>query len=540
MARKTTANTTQILYGDEVRQRLLKGVNTLADVVQVTLGPKGRNVMIQKPWGWPHTTKDGVTVARSVFLPDPFENMGAMSLKHVAGRTNEDAGDGTTSSTVLARAIFREGARLVSSNHNPMELKKGIEWGVGCMVDMLKDKALPLETFEQVEQIATISANGDAEIGKIISEAMAAVGRDGVITVDEGGSKTSLEVTEGMQFDQGWLHYAFINDPESGNVLMDDAYILLFNGIIRYQRELMPILEKVVRDGGNRPVLIVAEDIVDQALALLVLNRQKGQLLCAAVKCPGFGDKRTENLVDIALSTGATVVDPTTSKLENTELADLGYAKRVMVSQANTTILEGNANREAINMRVEKLRKDVQGLIFRPEIERLNQRIARLTGGVGVISVGAATETEMKEKKDRVDDALSATKAAVAEGYVPGGGLTLYRLSKALPTPPEGLAKDFYVGVDLLKRACEEPLRAIVKNAGLEPAEVLAQVKDAAFSFGYDARHEKYCDMIDSGIIDPAKVVRCTIQNASSAACVLLTTESMIAEAESDEASPKS
>lgn len=540
MARKTTSNTTQILYGDTVRQKLLKGVNTLADVVQVTLGPKGRNVMIQKPWGWPHTTKDGVTVARSVFLPDPFENMGAMSLKHVAGRTNEDAGDGTTSSTVLARAIFREGARLVSSNHNPMELKKGIEWGVGCMVDMLKEKALPLETFEQVEQIATISANGDAEIGKIISEAMAAVGRDGVITVDEGGSKTSLEVTEGMQFDQGWLHYAFINDPESGNVLMDEVYVLLYNGIIRYQRELMPILEKVVRDGGNRPVLIIAEDVVDQALALLVLNRQKGQLLCAAVKSPGFGDKRTENLVDIALSTGATVVDPTTSKLENTELGDLGYAKRVMITQSSTTILEGNANREAISMRVEKLRKDIQGLIFRPEIERLNQRIARLTGGVGVISVGAATETEMKEKKDRVDDALSATKAAVAEGYVPGGGTTLYRLARALPTPPEGQAKDFYVGVDLLKRACEEPLRAIVKNAGLEPAEVLAQIKDAEFSYGYDARHEKYCDLIHSGIIDPAKVVRCTMQNASSAACVLLTTESMIAEENSDDAAAKS
>jgi len=528
--------TSKILTGEAVRAKLLKGVNTLADIVQVTLGPRGRNVMIGKSWGWPHTTKDGVTVARDVFLEDQFENMGAMYLKQVAGKTASDAGDGTTSSTILARALFREGSKLVTAGYNPMEIKRGIDFGVEDFVKKLSEKAQDLESFDQVRQVATVSANGDSEIGDMIAEAMAAVGKEGVITVDEGGAgHTSLSVTEGLQFDQGWLRYEFINDPATGQVVFSDALVLVYNGVLRYQRELMPILEKVAEQ--NKPVLIIAEDIVDQALALLVVNRQKGQLQCAAVRAPGYGDKRIDNLVDISIMTGSQVIDPSTSKIEEATLEDLGFARRVLVDRDSTTILEGRSSQDQIEMRVDRIKKELDGLIFKPEIERLNKRLAYLTGGVGVISVGAATESEMKEKKDRVDDALCATRAAVEEGIVPGGGLALFRLSQTDITAPEGLSKDFYVGLDLLKSACQETIKAILRNAGLEPAEIIAVIKDSEFSHGYNVRTKVFCDLFEDGILDPAKVVRCTLQNAASAAGLLLTTEGMIIQEDYD---PKS
>lgn len=524
----------EIIYdGDRVRAKLLRGVNALTDIVQMTLGPSGRNVMIQKPWGWPHTTKDGVTVARSVFLKDHFENMGAMHLKHVAGKTCADAGDGTTTSTVLARAIFRDGAKLVAANHNPMELKRGIDWAVKAIVEELRTKSKPLESFDEVKQVATVSANGDEEIGTIIADAMKAVGKEGVITVDEGGNRTTLDLTEGMQFDQGFLHYVFITDPEKHQVVLREVSILVYNGVLRYQRELMPILEKVAVK--NKPIIIIAEDIVDQALELLAINRRRGQLQCVAVRAPGFGNKRLENLVDIATMTAAQVIDPTMTKPEEIEESDLGSAKTVIVEAGSTTILEGAGDREAVDRRANKIRNELKDLMFQPEIDRLNQRLARLIGGVGVISVGAATETEMKEKKDRVDDALSATRAGVAEGTVPGGGITLYRLSELTFDPPTNMHSDFYAGIDLLCRACKEPFKAIIKNTGKEPAEVASGL-GRDFASGYNARSEVYVNMYDAGILDPAKVIRCSLENASSAAGLLLTTEGMIADEADDPA----
>jgi len=545
----------EILYGEEVRKRLLSGANKLADIVKVTLGPRGRNVMIQKPWGWPHTTKDGVSVAREVRLKDPFENMAAKYLIHVAGQSNAEAGDGTTTSTILARAILREGLKMVSSGHNPMEIKKGIDYAVLQIIKNLKEVSKPLEGFEQVRQVATISANGDKEIGQLIADAMEKVGRDGIITVDEGRSTTvELNVTEGLQYDQGFLSPYFITDATTGEVRYANAYVLVYKGTIRSQSEIIGVLEQVASE--KRSLLIIAEDVIGDALQVLIINQQRGTTQAVATKAPGFGDKRLENLVDIAVATGATVIDPSLgTKLEDffctkdaqglpdfksakLTLSALGQASKVIVTSNDTTILEGNGDRTQINMRADKIRKDIETITFKPELEFQQQRLARLIGGVAVISVGAATETEMKEKQDRIDDALSATRAAVQEGIVPGGGVSLLRLARNVAEVTDE-SNDFNVGIRILKKACEEPLSLIVENSGVASAVVMDRVlKEESFTSGYDARAERYVDMLEAGILDPAKVVRCAIQNAASAATLMLTTESMIAEAPEDPATP--
>ena len=557
MASKPSTST-QIIFGDAVRKKLLEGANKLADAVQVTLGPKGRTVMLQRQWGYAHTTKDGVSVAREVKLRDLFENMAAQYLQHAAGQTAADAGDGTTTTTILARAILREGSRMVSSGHNPMEIKKGLEYAAVVTINKLKEVSRELEGFAQVKQVATISANGDAEIGQLIADAMEKVGREGVITVDAGrGLNTELIVTEGLQYDQGYLSPYFINDTASGEVKYDHPLILVYKGTIRSSVELTPVLEQAAY--SKRPLLVIAEDVTNDALKLLLINKERGTVQSVATKAPGFGDKRTENLVDIAVATGATVIDPALgSKLEDfycTErdpkngyvnlesakltLKTLGTASRVIITADSTTLLEGGGDRTQIDMRAERIRKDLSTLTFRPEIEFQQQRLARLVGGVAVISVGAATETELKEKQDRIDDALSATRSAVQEGIVPGGGVTLLRLSQAVQEQTDQ-THDFNVGIKIFKKACEEPLTKIVENAGLPSQVIIKEVLSTPeFNQGYDARMEKYTDMFQAGIIDPAKVIRCAIQNATSASALMLTTEGMIAQEQDDNSSDK-
>ena len=546
---KPKPDSTDLIYGEDVRKKLLSGANKLADMVQVTLGPRGRTVMIQKPWGWPSVTKDGVSVAREIKLPDQFENMAAKYLQHVAGQTNAEAGDGTTTSTILARAILREGLRMVSSGHNPMEIKKGIDFAAKQMIANLARVSRQLEGFEQVKQVATVSANGQESIGKLIADAMDKVGREGVITVDQGrGIETELTVTEGMQYDQGYLSPYFVTDTSSGEASYDDALILVYKGIIRSQSELIPVLEQVAF--AKRPLLIIAEDVTGDALKVLLINKERGTAQCIATKAPGFGDKRLENLVDIAAVTGATVIDPAlglkledfycevrdpkTARLEldsaKLKLDTLGTATRIIVSAHNTTILEGGGDRQVISMRADKVRKDIETITFKPELEFQQQRLARLVGGVAVISVGAATEAEMKEIQDRIDDALSATRAAVQEGIVPGGGVTLLRLSQQV-TEVSTESHDFNVGIKILRKACEEPLKLIVENAGLPSAVIIKDVLlNKEFEYGFDARSETYVNMLTAGIIDPAKVIRCAIQNATSAATLMLTTDGMIAD----------
>lgn len=550
MARKKL-EITDTLSGEAVRKKLLDGANKLADIVQVTLGPRGRNVMIQKPWGWPHTTKDGVTVARDVKLKDHFENMAAKYLQHVAGQTNAEAGDGTTTSTILARAILREGSRMVSSGHNPMDIKKGIDFAALEMIKQLETISKELETFEEVRQVATVSANGDEEIGNLIADAMSKVGREGVITVDAGnGLKTELTVTEGMQYDQGWVSQYFVNDATSGEAKLDNPLILVYKGTISSANELTGVLEQVAY--AKRNLLIIAEDITNDALKLLLVNKERGTINSLATKAPGFGDKRTDNLIDIALSVGAELVDPSLgSKLEDFWVPDtgrdmvnqkldlsqaklsldsLGSCSRVISSSQETTILEGNGEQAQIEMRAQKIRTEMENITFKPELDFLNERLARLIGGVALINVGAATETEMKEKQDRIDDALSATRAAVQEGIVPGGGITLLKLANTLVDNAEE-THDFNIGIKILKKACEEPLRLIVENAGVASPIVIAEVLRANdFNYGYNARKEEYTNMLNDGILDPAKVVRCAIQNATSAAGLMLTTEAMIAD----------
>jgi chaperonin GroEL len=544
---------TELIYGDEVRAKLLAGANKLADMVAVTLGPKGRNCMIQKPWSWPHTTKDGVTVCRSIQLKDKFEDMAAAYLKHAAGQTNAEAGDGTTTTTILSRAIFREGSRLVTAGFNSMDMKRGIDYASRKLIEALKEKSTTFEGFERIRQVATISANNDKEIGNIITEAMEQVGRDGIITVDEGGVKTELTVTEGMQYDQGFLSPYFITDPATGEAKYTDVFVLIYKGVIRSQSELMPVLEQVAV--LKKPILILAEDVVGDALNLLLLNKQRGTIQSIVTKIPGFGDKRTENMLDMAAATGAQIIDPNIGlKLEDFHCPSrneqgipninsaklkaqecLGFAKKVISTADNTTILEGGGDPQQIEMRVEKIKRDMESAMnFLPEKEYYQQRLAKLVGGVAVIRVGAATETELKEKQDRFDDALSATRAAVEEGIVPGGGITLLRLSKQLEEDPSE-SEDFNVGVRVMKKVCEEPITIIAKNAGLSAEVIIRDVlTNPTFEFGYDARNEKHCNMYDAGIIDPAKVVRCCIQNAVSAASLLLTTEGMIAEDEEE------
>jgi chaperonin GroEL len=517
----------QIIYGEQSRQAILRGVNALADAVKVTLGPKGRNVVLDKKFGSPTITKDGVTVAKEIDLKDPLENMGAQMVREVASKTSDTAGDGTTTATVLAQAIYREGARNVVAGANPMELKRGIEKAVEAMTAEIKKMAKPVKG-NMIAQVGTISANSDETIGKIIAEAMEKVGKDGVITVEEAKTlETTLDVVEGMQFDRGYLSPYFVTDPERMEVALENPVILIHEKKISSMKDLLPVLEQVARLG--RPLLIIAEDVEGEALATLVVNKLRGTLQAAAVKAPGFGDRRKAMLEDIAILTGGrAITEDLGVKLENIKMEDLGKAKKVTIDKDNTTIVEGAGDSKAIEGRVKQIRVQVEETSSDYDREKLQERLAKLVGGVAVIKVGAATETEMKEKKARVEDAMHATKAAVEEGIVPGGGVALIRASKAL----EGLKLegDQAVGVAIIKRAIEEPCRWIATNAGHEGSIVVAKVKDGKADEGFNAASDVYEDLVKAGVIDPAKVVRNALQNASSIASLLLTTEALVSE----------
>ena len=515
----------QIVFGEQSRQAILRGVNQLADAVKVTLGPKGRNVVLDKKFGSPTITKDGVTVAKEIDLKDPLENMGAQMVREVASKTSDTAGDGTTTATVLARAIYREGAKNVVAGANPMEIKRGIEKAVEVITAELKKMSKPV-SGNMVAQVGTISANNDETIGKIIAEAMDKVGKDGVITVEEAKSmETSLEVVEGMQFDRGYLSPYFVTDPERMEVVLENPVILIHEKKISSMKDLLPVLEQVARLG--RPLLIIAEDIEGEALATLVVNKLRGTLQAAAVKAPGFGDRRKAMLEDIAiLTSGRAITEDLGIKLESIKLEDLGKAKKVTIDKDNTTIVEGAGNSEAIQGRVKQIRAQIEDTTSDYDREKLQERLAKLVGGVAVIKVGAATETEMKEKKARVEDAMHATKAAVEEGIVPGGGVALIRASKAL----EGmkLGGDQQIGVNIVKRAIEEPMRWIATNAGHEGSIVVQKVREMKDTEGFNALTDTYEDLVKAGVIDPAKVVRNALQNSSSIASLLLTTEALI------------
>ena len=517
----------QIIYGEQSRQAILRGVNALADAVKVTLGPKGRNVVLDKKFGSPTITKDGVTVAKEIDLKDPLENMGAQMVREVASKTSDTAGDGTTTATVLAQAIYREGARNVVAGANPMELKRGIEKAVEAMTAEIKKMAKPVKG-NMIAQVGTISANSDATIGGIIAEAMEKVGKDGVITVEEARTlETTLDVVEGMQFDRGYLSPYFVTDPERMEVALENPVILIHEKKISSMKDLLPVLEQVARLG--RPLLIIAEDIEGEALATLVVNKLRGTLQVAAVKAPGFGDRRKAMLEDIAILTGGkAITEDLGLKLENLKLEELGRAKKVTIDKDNTTIVEGAGDAKSIEGRVKQIRVQVEETTSDYDREKLQERLAKLVGGVAVIKVGAATETEMKEKKARVEDAMHATKAAVEEGIVPGGGVALIRASKALESLK--LDGDQAIGVTLIKRAIEEPARWIATNAGLEGSIIVAQIKDGKGDHGFNAATEKFEDLVAAGVIDPAKVVRNALQNASSIASLLLTTEALVSE----------
>jgi chaperonin GroEL len=518
----------QIIYGEDSRQAILRGVNQLANAVKVTLGPKGRNVVLDKKFGSPTITKDGVTVAKEIDLKDPLENMGAQMVREVASKTSDIAGDGTTTATVLAQAIFREGAKNVVAGANPMELKRGIEKAVDAVIESLKKQSKPV-AGNMIAQVGTISANSDDTIGTIIAEAMEKVGKDGVITVEEAKTlETSLEVVEGMQFDRGYLSPYFVTDPERMEVALENPVILIHEKKISSMKDLLPLLEQVARAG--RPLVIIAEDVDGEALATLVVNKLRGTLQAVAVKAPGFGDRRKAMLEDIATLTGGkAITEDLGLKLENIKLEDLGKAKKVTIDKDNTTIVEGGGAQKDIEGRVKQIRAQVEETTSDYDREKLQERLAKLVGGVAVIKVGAATETEMKEKKARVEDAMHATKAAVEEGIVPGGGVALIRAAKAL----DGLKLegDQKVGVELIRKALEEPLRWIAANAGQEGSIVVARVKEAKNAGeGYNAATDKYEDMVAAGVIDPTKVVRSALQNASSIASLLLTTEALVSE----------
>jgi chaperonin GroEL len=521
----------QIIYGEQSRQAILRGVNQLADAVKVTLGPKGRNVILDKKYGSPTITKDGVTVAKEIDLKDPLENMGAQMVREVASKTSDTAGDGTTTATVLAQAIYREGAKNVVAGANPMEIKRGIERAVEVIVAEIKKMARPV-TGNMVAQVGMISANSDATIGTIIAEAMEKVGKDGVITVEEAKTlETTLEVVEGMQFDRGYLSPYFVTDAERMEVVLENPVILIHEKKISSMKDLLPLLEQVAR--LSRPLLIIAEDIEGEALATLVVNKLRGTLQAAAVKAPGFGDRRKAMLEDIAVLTGGkAVTEDLGIKLENIKVDDLGKAKKVTIDKDNTTIVEGAGTTEAIQGRVKQLRVQVEDTTSDYDREKLQERLAKLVGGVAIIKVGAATETEMKEKKARVEDAMHATKAAVEEGIVPGGGVALLRGAKAL----EGLklTGDQFVGLQIVRRAIEEPMRFIATNAGAEGSIVVAKVKEMKQDEGFNAATEVYEDLVKAGVIDPAKVVRSALQNASSIASLLLTTEALVSEIPED------
>ncbi len=521
----------QIQYGQDARERLLRGVDQLANAVRVTLGPRGRNVMIQKSWGSPTVTKDGVTVAKEIELDDPYANLGAQMVREVASKTSDVAGDGTTTATVLAQAIFREGTKMVAAGTNPMDLKRGIDKAVAVLVENLGKQSKKTRTAEEIAQVATISANGDQTIGKILAEAMEKVGKEGVITVEEAkGMETTLDVVEGMQFDRGYLSPYFVTDPEGMKVLFEDALILLHEKKISGMKDLLPLLEQVSKQ--SQPILIVAEDVEGDALATLVVNKLRGTLQCAVVKAPGFGDRRKALLQDMAILTGGQLIaEELGLKLENVTLKDLGRAKKLVIDKDETTIIEGAGAKKEIQARCNEIRKQIEETTSDYDREKLQERLAKLAGGVAVLKVGAATESEMKEKKARVEDALHATRAAVEEGIVPGGGVALLRTQRALDGLEEGLpAEDERAGVRIVRRAIEEPLRWIAGNAGIEGAIVVQKVKEGRGAFGFNAATEVYEDLVEGGVIDPTKVVRAALQNAASVASLLLTTEALIAE----------
>ncbi len=519
----------EVRFSSSARDRMLRGVNVLADAVKVTLGPKGRNVVIEKSFGSPHVTKDGVTVAREIELEDKFENMGAQMVKEVTSQTADIAGDGTTTATVLAAAIVREGVKAVAAGMNPMDLKRGIDKAVIAAVEELKKISKPCADNKEIAQVATISANSDHSIGNIIAEAMAKVGKDGVITVEEGsGFENELDVVEGMQFDRGYLSPYFVNNQKNMSAELEDPYVLLHDKKISNIRELLPALEGAAKAG--KPLLIIAEDIEGEALATLVINVMRGIVKVAAVKAPGFGDRRKAMLQDIAILTGGTVIsDEVGLSMEKITLEDLGRAKRITVSKENTTIIGGMGAKADIDGRVTQIRTQMETTTSDYDKEKLQERIAKLAGGVAVIKVGAATEVEMKEKKDRVDDALHATRAAVEEGVVPGGGVALIRALEAI-RGMTGANTDQNIGITIAMRAMEEPLRQIVFNCGEEPSVIVNEVRSGTGNFGYDASNGTFGDMIEMGILDPTKVTRSALQNAASVAGLMITTECMIAE----------
>lgn len=519
----------QVLFGDDARSKMVRGINVLANAVKVTLGPKGRNVVLERAFGGPTVTKDGVSVAKEIELKDKFENMGASMVREVASKTSDNAGDGTTTATVLAQAIVDEGMKFVAAGMNPMDLKRGIDKAVAAAITELKAISKPTTTNKEIAQVGAISANSDTEIGDIIAEAMDKVGKEGVITVEDGKSlKNELEVVEGMQFDRGYLSPYFINQPEKQAAVFDNPYVLLHDKKISNIRELLPVLEQVAK--SSRPLVIIAEDIDGEALATLVVNSIRGILKVAAVKAPGFGDRRTAMLEDIAILTGGTVISQTVGlSLDKATLEQLGSAKKIEISKENTTIIDGAGNPEAIENRVRNIRTQIEAATSDYDREKLQERVAKLAGGVALIKVGAATEVEMKEKKARVEDALHATRAAVEEGIVPGGGVALIRAKQAI----KGITGDNdeqNAGIRIVLRAMEEPLRQIVANAGDEPSVVVNNVANGEGNYGYNAQTGVYGDMVEMGVLDPTKVTRTALQNAASVASLILTTDCMVAD----------
>jgi chaperonin GroEL len=517
-----------VRFGQESREKIQRGVNVLADAVTVTLGPKGRNVVLEKSFGAPTVTKDGVTVAKEIELEDKFENMGAQMVKEVASKTSDVAGDGTTTATVLARSIFNEGIKMVAAGHDPMSIKRGVDRAVEGIVGELKTLSKPTKDRREIAQVGTISANNDSTIGDIIAEAMEKVGKEGVITVEEAkGLETTLEVVEGMQFDRGYLSPYFVTDPERMEAKIEDAYLLIHEKKISAMKDLLPILEAIAKTG--KPFLMIAEDIEGEALATLVVNKIRGTLACCAVKAPGFGDRRKAMLEDIAILTGGKVIaEELGIKLENVTLQDLGRAKRIVIDKDNTTIIDGAGKKSDIEARIKQIRAQIDETTSDYDREKLQERLAKLVGGVAVIRVGAATEVEMKEKKARVEDALHATRAAVEEGVVPGGGVALIRASSALDRL--SVADEEKVGVNIIRKALEDPARWIAQNAGWEGSIVVDKIKNNKGGFGFNASTEEFEELMKAGIIDPTKVVRSALQNASSVAGLLLTTECMVAE----------
>jgi len=528
----------ELKYSENARTLILNGVNQLADAVKVTLGPKGRNVVIQKSFGAPHITKDGVSVAKEIELENNFENMGAQMVKEVAQKTNDDAGDGTTTATVLAQAIYREGAKLVTAGHNPMDLKRGIDHAVDAVTAKLKEMSKQIKTNEEISQVGTISGNNDSEIGKLLAEAMDKVGTEGVITIEESKTaETTLDVVEGMQFDRGYLSPYFVTNPEKMEVAFDNPNILITDKKISNMKELLPILEKAVQTG--KPLLIIAEDVEGEALTTLVVNKLRSTLNVAAVKAPGFGDRRKEMLKDLAALTGGEVISEELGmSLETAELAHLGTAKRVTIDKENTTVVDGAGDKAAVDARVGQIKTQIAETSSDYDKEKLQERLAKLAGGVAVVNVGAPTETEMKEKKDRVEDALNATRAAVEEGIVVGGGSALLHAASALETAKTANEEQEF-GIKIVRRALEEPLRQIAANAGMEGSVVVNEVRsNGSITWGYNARENKYEDLVAAGIIDPTKVTRNALQNAASIAGLMLTTETMIADLPKEEAGP--